>query len=103
MFNAIKEFFVGKPKPAPEAEVPYKVEVVQVAEISAVVETAPTPVVEIVPAGTEATMAAPAPVKKAPAKPKAPAKKTVAPKAKAPAKPKAPVKPKAPAKKTVTK
>jgi len=43
MFKSIKEFFVGKPKveEAP-AEVPYKV--------------------EIVPAGTEATIVAPAPV-----------------------------------------
>jgi hypothetical protein len=44
MFKAIKEFFVGKPKveEAPPAECPYKA--------------------EIVPAGTEATMVAPAPV-----------------------------------------
>ena len=55
--------------------------------------TTPIPlVVEVIPAGTEASIAAPVPKAKAPAKPKAPAK------AKAPAKPKAPAKAKAPAK-----
>ena len=55
--------------------------------------TTPIPlVVEAIPVGTEASMAAPT---KAPAKAKAPAKPK-APTEKAPAKPKAPTKPKAP-------
>jgi hypothetical protein len=59
--------------------------------------TTPIPlVVEVIPADTEATMAAPTKAK-APAKPKAPAKAKApaAPKAKAPAKPRAPRAPKA--------
>ncbi len=62
MFNKIKEFFTGKPTQLEveiKSEVPYKVE-------------ATAPKVEIVPAGTEASVAAPA--AKAAAKPKAPAK-----------------------------
>jgi len=57
--------------------------------------TTPIPlVVEVIPAGTEATMAAPTKAK-APAKPKASAKPKVT-TVKAPAKAKAPAKPKAP-------
>jgi hypothetical protein len=71
MLAKIKEFLFGKPA---EVAAPYKVET-------------PAPVaetkVEVVPAGTEATIAAPAPKPRAPAKPKA------EPKPKAPAKPKA--------------
>jgi len=84
MFTKIKEFLFGKPA---ETEAPYKVE-------------APAPKIEVVPAGTEASVAA-VPVAekpKAPAKPataKAPAKPATA---KAPANPKAPPKPKAPRK-----
>jgi hypothetical protein len=68
-----------------EVAVPYKVE-------------APAPVVEVVPAGTEATMSASAPEATKPAK--APAKPKAAAKPKAPAKTaeKAPAKSKAPAK-----
>jgi len=99
MFNAIKKFFTGdKPETTPTAAVsepaPYKVET-----------PAPT-VVEVVPAGTEASISAPVPVveatkpvveatkepaKKVSAKPKAaPAKKqTTGQSAKAPAKPRA--------------
>ena len=80
MFNAIKEFFVGKPKAAPEVEnksahpldafAPYKVP-----EPAA---TTPIPlVVQLLPAGTEASIAAPA--KKAPAKKQQYAKKNSAP------------------------
>lgn len=76
MFNAIKEFFVGKPKAAPEVEspvaesAPYKVP-----EPAA---TTPIPlVVEVLPAGTEASIVAPA--KKAPAKKQQYAKKNSAP------------------------
>ena len=76
MFNAIKEFFVGKPKAAPEVETqvaesaPYKVP-----EPAA---TTPIPlVVQLLPAGTEASIAAPA--KKAPAKKQQYAKKNSAP------------------------
>jgi len=76
MFNAIKEFFVGKPKAAPEVEspvaesAPYKVP-----EPAA---TTPIPlVVEVLPAGTEASIVAPA--KKAPAKKQQYVKKNSAP------------------------
>jgi len=58
---------------------------------------AETPKVEVIPAGTEASIAAPAKKAKAPAKPKAPAKTAAKAPAKAPAKtakPKAPAKPK---------
>ena len=75
MFTKIKEFLFGKPA---ETEAPYKVE-------------APAPKIEVVPAGTEASVAA-VPVAE---KPKAPAKPATA---KAPANPKAPPKPKAPRK-----
>jgi hypothetical protein len=77
MFKKIKEFFTGKPAEI-VAEVPYKVEA--------------TPVVEVVPAGTEASIAAPVAVAKAaPKAKKAPAaKKTATPKAKKPRAPRAP-------------
>jgi hypothetical protein len=92
MFKKIKEFFTGKPAPVETqaTEVPYKVE-------TPLVKLGPEPtpaieakaVVEFVPAGTEATVAAPvveatpAKAKKAPAAKKAPgAKKPRAPKAK---------------------
>ena len=75
MLAKIKEFLFGKPS---EPEAPYKVEAV-------------APKVEVVPAGTEASVAAPAAVKpKAEPKPKAPAKPKAEPKPKAPAKPRAP-------------
>ena len=84
MFNAIKEFFVGKPKAAPEVETPvaesapYKVpEPAATTPIPLVVEQVvevPAPVVaEVVPA------AKPAPAKKAPAKKQQYAKKNSAP------------------------
>ena len=78
MFTKIKEFLFGKdPVQSPEAT-PYKVET-------------PAPKVEIVPAGTEASVAAPAAVKpKAEPKPRVPAKPKAEPKPKAPAKPRAP-------------
>jgi len=85
MFNKIKEFFTGKKATVTEA--PYKVE-------------APAPKVEVVPAGTESSVAAivaQPPVETTPkveAKPKAPAKPKVEAKPKAPAKPRAPRKPK---------
>ena len=64
MFTKIKEFLFGKPS---VAEAPYKVE-------------APAPTVEIVPAGTEASVAVPTAkpkaAPKAPAKPRAPKKAT---------------------------
>ena len=73
MLKKILDFF----KPTPTVvEAPYKVE-------------ASAPNVEIVPAGTEASVAAPATPKAEP-KPKAPAKPKAEPKPKAPAKPKAP-------------
>ena len=60
------------------------------------VET-PAPKVEVVPVGTEASMAAPVAAKpKVEPKPKAPAKPKAVPTARAPAKPKAEPKPKAP-------
>ena len=81
MLAKIKEFLFGKPA---EVAAPYKVET-------------PAPVaetkVEVVPAGTEATIAAPAP--KAEPKPRAPAKPKAAPQPKAEPKPRAPAKPKA--------
>ena len=85
MIDFIKRLFGFSAKPV-EAEsanqtAPYKVP-----------EPAATTPIPFVPAGTEASVAAPAPVKKAPAKAKAPAKPKApaAPKAKAPAKPKTP-------------
>jgi hypothetical protein len=90
MIDFIKRLFGFSAKPV-EAEpanvtAPYKVP-----------EPAATTPIPFIPAGTEASVAAPAPVKKAPAKAKAPAKPKapIAPKAKAPAKPKAPRAPKA--------
>ena len=83
MLAKIKEFLFGKPS-IPEA--PYKVEAPAPetkVESAPVVDTK----VEVVPAGTEATIAAPAP--KAEPKPRAPAKPKAEPKPKAPAKPKA--------------
>jgi len=87
MLAKIKEFLFGKPS-IPEA--PYKVEAPAPetkVESAPVVDTK----VEVVPAGTEATIAAPAP--KVPAKPKAEPK--AEPKPKAAPKPRAPAKPKA--------
>ena len=86
MLDFLKSLFGVKAKPVEAAPVnqtaPYKV--------PEPAETTPIPlVVEMVPAGTEASVAAPTKAK-APAKPKAPAK------AKAPAKPKAPAKAKTP-------
>ena len=57
MFKAIKEFFMGKPAPQPEATpreevAPYKVEPPAVAETAPVVAAAP--VVETAPAATAA-------------------------------------------------
>jgi histone H1/5 len=91
MIDFIKRLFGVSDKPVEAAPAnttaPYKVP-----------EPAATTPIPFVPAGTEASVAAPAKAKapakpkaKAPAKPKAPA----APKAKAPAKPKAPRAPKA--------
>jgi len=85
MLDFLKSLFGVKAKPV-EAEsanqtAPYKVP-----------EPAATTPIPLIPAGTEASMAAPT---KAPAKAKAPAKPK-APPEKAPAKPKAPPKPKAP-------
>ena len=89
MFTKIKEFLFGKP--AEVAEAPYKVEV-----------TAPK--VEVVPVGTEASVAA-VPVEekptalaepvaeKKPAALKTPVKPKAPPKSKAPPKPRAPRKP----------
>ena len=75
MLAKIKEFFLGKPS---EVEAPYKVE-------------ATAPKVEVVPLGTEATIATPVAAEpKAEPKPKAPVKPKAEPKPKAPAKPKAP-------------
>jgi translation initiation factor IF-3 len=76
MFTKIKEFLFGKDPVQSPAAAPYKV--------------------EIVPAGTEASVAAPVtPNPQEPAKTQAPAKpKTKAPAPKAPAKPRAPAKPK---------
>ena len=73
MFNKIKEFFTGNQTTVTEA--PYKVE-------------SPEPKVEVVPAGTEASVAATVPQPPAETKPKAPAKPKAAVKPKAPAKPK---------------
>ena len=77
MFTKIKEFLFGKDPVQSPVAAPYKVE--------------SEPKVEVVPAGTEASMAAPV----AEAKPavKTPAKKAPAPKAEP--KPKAPPKPRA--------
>ena len=84
MFTKIKEFLFGKDPVQSPVATPYKVETL-------------APKVEIVPAGTEASVAAPAaatpkaePKPKAPAKPRAPAKPKAEPKPKAPAKPRAP-------------
>ena len=77
MFTKIKEFLFGKDPVQSPVATPYKVET-------------PAPKVEVVPAGTEASVAAPAAATpKAEPKPKAPAKPR-APKPKAPAKPRAP-------------
>ena len=70
MLKKILDFF--KPTP-PVVEAPYKVE-------------ASAPNVEVVPLGTEASVAAPVAVKPAEPKPKAPAKPKAVPKPKAPAK-----------------
>ena len=84
MFTKIKEFLFGKDPVQSPVATPYKVET-------------PAPKVEIVPAGTEASVAAPAAATpKAEPKPKAPAKPKAEPKPKAPAKPKAEPKPRAP-------
>ena len=111
MFKKIKEFFVGKPAPVVDAVAPggapYKVDAPWTPPVSAatkpaeapykvettVAEVSPPPAIEIVPLGTEATMAAPT-AKKAPAvrKPRAPKSDAVgkAVKEKAPVKAKAP-------------
>lgn len=82
MFTKIKEFLFGKDPVQSPVATPYKVE-------------SPAPKVEVVPAGTEASVAAPAAVKpKAEPKPKAPAKPKAEPKPKAA--PKSAGKPKAP-------
>ena len=86
MFNAIKEFFVGKPKAAPEVEspvaesAPYKVpEPAATTPIPLVVEPVVEPVVEVpAPVVTEVAPAA-TPAKKAPAKKQQYAKKNSAP------------------------
>ncbi len=80
MFTKIKEFLFGKDPVQSPVATPYKVET-------------PAPKVEVVPAGTEASVAAPA---AAEPKPRAPAKPKADPKPKAPAKPKAEPKPRAP-------
>ena len=78
MFTKIKEFLFGKDPVQSPVATPYKVET-------------PAPKVEVVPAGTEASVAAPAAAKpKAEPKPRAPAKPKAEPKPKAPAKPRAP-------------
>ena len=81
MFNAIKEFFVGKPKAAPELEsVPYKVpEPAATTPIPLVVEPVvdvPAPIVAEVAPAPKTT-----PVKKAPAKKQQYTKKNSAPRA----------------------
>ena len=87
MLAKIKEFLFGKDPVQSPVATPYKVET-------------PAPKVEVVPAGTEASIAAPVaekpaePKPKAPAKPRAPAK----PKAQVEPAPKAPAKPRAPKK-----
>ena len=87
MIDFIKRLFGFSAKPVEAAPVnttaPYKVP-----------EPAATTPIPFIPAGTEASVAAPVKAK-APAKPKAPAK-AKATTAKAPAKPKAPAKTKAP-------
>ena len=84
MFTKIKEFLFGKDPVQSPVATPYKVET-------------PAPKVEVVPVGTEASMAAPVAAKpKVEPKPKAPAKPKAVPTARAPAKPKAEPKPKAP-------
>ena len=78
MFTKIKEFLFGKDPVQSPVATPYKVET-------------PAPKVEVVPAGTEASVAAPAAAKpEAEPKPRAPAKPKAEPKPKAPAKPRAP-------------
>ena len=78
MFNAIKEFFVGKPKAAPEVETPAPVAESAPYKVPEPEATTPIPlVVQLLPAGTEASIAAPA--KKAPAKKQQYAKKNSAP------------------------
>jgi len=84
MLAKIKEFLFGKDPVQSPVATPYKVET-------------PAPKVEVVPVGTEASMAAPVAAKpKVEPKPKAPAKPKAVPTARAPAKPKAEPKPKAP-------
>jgi hypothetical protein len=92
MFTKIKEFLFGKDPVQSPVATPYKVETP-----APKVEEAPVAEakVEVVPLGTEATIAAPAAVTpKAEPKPKAPAKPKAEPKPKAA--PKAAGKPKAP-------
>ena len=74
MFTKIKEFLFGKDTVQSPVAAPYKVE--------------SEPKVEVVPAGTEASMAAPVAEK-----PKAPPKPKALPKPKAPPKPRTPRKP----------
>ena len=84
MLAKIKEFLFGKDPVQSPVATPYKIET-------------PAPKVEVVPVGTEASMAAPVAAKpKVEPKPKAPAKPKAVPTARAPAKPKAEPKPKAP-------
>lgn len=84
MLAKIKEFLFGKDPVQSPVATPYKVET-------------PAPKVEVVPVGTEASIAAPVAAKpKVEPKPKAPAKPKAVPTARAPAKPKAEPKPKAP-------
>ena len=82
MLAKIKEFLFGKDPVQSPVATPYKVET-------------PAPKVEVVPVGTEASMAAPVAEKPAEPKPKAPAKPKAVPTPRAPAKPKAEPKPKA--------
>ena len=81
MLAKIKEFLFGKDPVQSPVATPYKIET-------------PAPKVEVVPLGTEATIAA-VTKPKVELKPKAPAKPKAVPTARTPAKPKAEPKPKA--------
>jgi len=81
MFKAIKEFFVGKPKPV--VEVPYKIDAPVLTPEPVAVQVAGLTVVEgagivDIPATTPAPAAKKAPAKKPAAAKKAPAKKAPA-------------------------
>ena len=91
MFKKIKEFFTGTKSDEVQTPAPYKVELAPIPAGTEASVSAPAPVVEVAPVVAETVPAKKAPKAKAPAKPKAEkAPKVAAPKVPAVKKPRAP-------------